>query len=594
MKQQHTFKRLPIHKQFLIMSTVSLFVIIALAIMTFNSMQDILITNANDYAALSTQRCSNELDVLCLKLDVLCSQLQSEEIYKTLLSADSYSALPAELVGDVSSSISYIKNLNTDIADVAFSNDLIHWSSLYSEQDLAVMYELAADSELSANHGIGFRKSSFLPFSDKIYYVYCSNIYQNGKRIGCAFISLDMEKLSFNLTDFMSPASFYIMDVTGNLFSLDDAHTSIPDEVTAICETQLSHHNNPDFQQLTTMYQYPFSIQLVYSGTAQCYVISAVHIPSISKTLDATWNRVWILVIAFAVFAFLLLTTLYTSMITPLNQFSSIINKMGTDRQRHLGKPLTIDGCEEVRNLADTFSKMFSTIDALNMQIFEASAKLYEEKIRGQATEISFFRSQINPHFLYNVLELIRSQALTHNVPEIASIAIAMGKMYRYNTKGAPVVAFLEELEMTKAYIEIQKLRFQDKFDIIYHIPDEVLSIPVIKIILQPLVENSIQHGIEPALTKCTLYIGCTLTKDTFCIEIRDDGVGMPPEKLMEMQEMLEKKNYDASNYVGITNTNARLKLQYGDPYGITIDSHENDGTVVTITMPLPKGEEMC
>ena len=185
------------------------------------------------------------------------------------------------------------------------------------------------------------------------------------------------------------------------------------------------------------------------------------------------------------------------------------------------------------------------------------------------------------------MLELIRSISLSHQVPEIASIAVAMGKMYRYNTKGAPIVPFSEELEMTKAYLEIQKYRFQDKFDIIYNIPEHILSVPVIKIILQPIVENSIQHGIEPSLNRCMLYIGCTIQDNDLCIEIRDDGVGMPPEKLHEMQTLLLDKNYDSTKYVGITNTNARLKLQYGNEYGVSIDSKENDGTIVTLRMPI-------
>lgn len=289
---------------------------------------------------------------------------------------------------------------------------------------------------------------------------------------------------------------------------------------------------------------------------------------------------------AVAAFALLLIAVLYRNMVMPLNRLSHAIEQMDSRRQRHLRHPLDIGGCEEVRRLALTFSNMFSDIDQLNMQIFETSSKLYEEKIRTQATQIDFFRSQINPHFLYNVLELIRSLALEHDAPDISAITVAVGKMYRYNTKGNPVVPFREELEMTKAYIEIQKFRFQSKFDIIYNIPEEALEIPVIKIILQPIVENAIQHGIEPALDRCILYIGCSVKDRELVIEVRDDGVGMSAERLREMQELLNRRQYDTAAYVGITNTNARLKLQYGDMYGITIESKENDGTIVTMRLP--------
>ncbi len=569
--KKHSFKHLPIHKQFLFITGISLFIIAIFAIMIFHSMQKVLVTNANTQAEVSTQKCINELELLCLKLDVLCNQLQSDSIYKELLSAPSYQEVSPNIVSEINSNISYIKCLNTDIADIAFVNELIHWSSLFSEEDLTAMYHTESSKELYDNHGIGFMKSSFLPFSDQIYYVYCSNIYQNGKIIGCAFISLNLDKLSLSLSGDDSTASYYIADEAGNIFPLSTHTDEIPYEIMTVSESD----------------SYPYSLQIAYSDTAQCSIISAIYIPAIQNMLDDTWRQVWILVISIAVLTSLLLAVLYNSMINPLNQFSSIINRMKTSHQRHLSEPLDIDGCQEVRQLAFAFSSMFSTIDELNAQIFEASAKLYEEKIRGQATEISFFRSQINPHFLYNVLELIRSISLSYQVPEIASIAVAMGKMYRYNTKGAPIVPFSEELEMTKAYLEIQKYRFQDKFDIIYNIPEHILSVPVIKIILQPIVENSIQHGIEPSLNRCMLYIGCTIQDNDLCIEIRDDGVGMPPEKLHEMQTLLLDKNYDSTKYVGITNTNARLKLQYGNEYGVSIDSKENDGTIVTLRMPI-------
>ncbi len=580
--RKQTFKHLPIHKQFLFITGIFLFIIATFAVMIFHSMQKDLITNANTQAEISTQKSLNELEVLCLKLDVLCSQIQSDSVYKELLLAPSYQSISPQTVSDINSNISYIKCLNTDIADIAFANDLIHYSSLFSEEDLTIMYHDAMNEERYSNHGVGFRKSSFLPFADQIYYVYCSHIYQNGKVIGCIFVSLNVDHFSLDQTEKDSSASFYITDYAGNIFSLSDKSEDIPEEIMSAVASSSPADSS----------YYPYSVQITYSDIAQCGIISAVHIPAIRSMLDDTWRQIWILVISIAILTSLLLVVSYVSMIIPLNQFSSIINKMRNDHQRHLSEPLDIDGCQEVRQLAMEFSNMFSTIDELNAQIFETSSKLYEAKIRGQATEISFFRSQINPHFLYNVLELIRSLALSHQVPEIASIAVAMGKMYRYNTKGAPIVPFAEELEMTKAYIEIQKYRFQDKFDIIYNIPEDILSVPVIKIILQPIVENSIQHGIEPSLNKCMLYIGCTILGNDLIIEIRDDGVGMEPEKLQEMQTLLLNKNYDSTKYVGIANTNARLKLQYGNDYGISIHSEENDGTVVTIRMPITTQSE--
>lgn len=586
--RQTPFRQLPIQIQFMSISGLFLCTVIISALLLIHSTQKILINNATNYVDMASDKFTNELDVLCLQLDVIASHIQSDSLYQELLSTPDYHSLAPYTISEISQNVSYLKSLYPDIVDIAFANDLVHWSALFSESDLHTLYEEALMDGYPKNHSLGLKKSSFLPLADETYYVYCSHIYSNGRSIGCAFISLDINQLNMEGFSQDSPASYFLMDTVGNLYPIS-AGSEYSDTILASCQDALQEaaKESSDAEHSLILNRH-FSIQMDYSDTAQCYIISAVYIPAISKMLHGMKEQMFLIILLIIVFFMTLLIILYRNLITPLNSFNHMIREMDKQKTRHLAKPLDIDGCAEVRDLSLAFFEMFSAIDTLNVQIFETSSKLYEEKIRGQATEISYFRSQINPHFLYNVLSLIRSQALAHDVPEIAAIAIAMGKMYRYNTKGAPIVPFQEELEMTRAYVEIQKFRFQDKFDIIYNIPEEALTIPVIKIILQPLVENAIQHGIEPSLEKCMLYIGATLTNEEFIIEIRNDGVGMSPERLAHMQKLLQTRSYDATNYVGITNTNARLKLQYGDAYGITIDSQENDGTVVAIHMPLP------
>lgn len=577
------FRRLSIHTQFLVISSCSLVMVIMISLLLLKTSQRIFVSNVTNYANLFTEKYSNELDTLCLQLDALCSQFQTNEVYTSLLSAKSYQELTPQIISEVDENINYIKFLNAGIEDISFVNQLIHWSTLFSEEDLNAMYEQTLQDSTGGGHGLGLMKSSFLSLSNKNYYVYSSTIYSYGKPIGCAFISLDIDKLQLDSNE-DSPASFFIMDANGNVYGLSSNSYRFTETVLDACQQYIGLLSGSD--EPYTVNHDSLYIQMVYSEAAGCYLISAIHIPTIEDMLNNISYYIWFILAVVILFVLLITAVLYCNMIMPLNQFSGIIKKMHSQRQRHLKDPLDIDGCAEVHNLALAFSNMFSDIDELNGQIFEASARLYEEKIRAQATQIDYFRSQINPHFLYNVLELIRSLALTHSAPDIASIAVAVGKMYRYNTKGNPVVPFTEELEMTKAYIEIQKFRFQDKFDVFFNIPQEALRLPVIKLILQPIVENAIQHGIEPALKHCILYIGCTVTESDFIVEVRDDGVGMESKKLSEMQSLLAKKQYDAANYVGITNTNARLKLQYGEEYGITIDSVENDGTVVTLRMP--------
>ncbi len=585
-RPKHSFDRFPIQRQFMIISSLALMMIGILAFLMFQTAQQILITNVTNYVELFTEKYTNQLDTLCFQMDVLCRQFQTDELYRTLFEAESYQELDSDLISRVNDDVTYIKSLNAGIADISFVNELIHWSALFPEEDLYAMYQQSLSSSVSSSHGLGLKKTSFLPLASQNYYVYCCNVYSYGKQIGCALISLDIDKLDLDSSTTDSPSSFFIMDKNGNVSGLSSNSELFEEAVTATCQEYTGHLSSEDAPAQYRVNRDSFSIQMTYSDAANCYIISAVYIPAIEKMMSNMIYYIWFLIFAVALSALMMMFALYRNMVKPLNQISDIIEKIRSRRQRHLKHPLKVSGCKEVHDLAMAFTNMFSDIDALNEQIFDASAKLYEEKIRSQATQIDYFRSQINPHFLYNVLELIRSLALTHNAPEISSITVAVGKMYRYNTKGNPIVPFREELEMTKAYIEIQKYRFKDKFDIFFNIPDEALDFPVIKIILQPLVENAIQHGIEPSLEHCILYIGCTVTETEFSVEIRDDGMGMSAKKLEEIQTILASPHYNAENYIGIQNTNARLKLQYGEAYGVTIDSRENDGTVATLHMP--------
>lgn len=583
---RHRFSRFSIQRQFLILSGLSLFLIGILSFLILQTAQRILFANVNNYVDLFTDKYSNQLDTLCFQMDVLCRQFQTDELYRNLFGAQSYQELSPDTIAAIDNDITYIKSLNTGIYDVSFVNQLIHWSTLFSEDDLADLYRQIAISQAGSSHGLGLKKSSFLPLADKNYYVYCCNIYNYGKQIGSALICLDMDKLELDHSTTDSPSSFFIMDTSGNISGLSSNSSLFSDAVTTACKEYAGQLSTSRPISPYTVRRDAFSIRMTYSEAANCYIISAVYIPAIEKMLSGMTYYIWFLLGAVVLFSLLMLVALYRNMVQPINQIHGHLEQIRTRRQRHLAYPLDVKGCAEVRDLAIAFSNMFSDIDSLNEQIFETSSKLYEEKIRSQATQIDYFRSQINPHFLYNVLELLRSLALNRGATDIATITVAVGKMYRYSTKGNPIVPFREELEMTRAYIEIQRFRFQDKFDIFFNIPEEVLEMPVIKIILQPLVENAIQHGIEPSLEHCILYIGCTVTEQEFLVEIRDDGVGIPAHRLQELRACLADPQYNTENYVGILNTNARLKLQYGNNYGITIDSTETDGTVVTLHMP--------
>ncbi len=253
---------------------------------------------------------------------------------------------------------------------------------------------------------------------------------------------------------------------------------------------------------------------------------------------------------------------------------------------------LKLEGCKEIEDISREFTDMLHDMEGLNRQIFQSATELYEMKIQKQEAELAWLRSQVDPHFLYNTLEAVRKMALDKDAPEIAQMAVDMGNIFRYSAKGEDIVPLEQEVAIIKSYMRIQQKRFQGKIDVYYFIPEEVLRLRVIKMLLQPIVENAIFHGLEPKHGQGSLFIGANLEGGRLCITVKDDGVGMEPEMLAELQRALAEGSMDTGRHVGTLNTNARLKLVYGAKYSMTIESRKGDGTTVVICLPAEEDGE--
>ncbi len=214
--------------------------------------------------------------------------------------------------------------------------------------------------------------------------------------------------------------------------------------------------------------------------------------------------------------------------------------------------------------------------------------------------EINALQSQINPHFLYNILDSIRGQALSEGVTEIADMIESLADYFRYCiSKEDDVVTLADELRNVQNYWIIQKYRFGNKISmqvILDHeeiCPDEY-EIP--KLILQPIVENAIFHGLETKLGEGTVTIRITCTDSRLIIIVVDDGIGMGPQELAylrrqlkENQRVISKKETVPPRRSGIAlaNVNERIKLHYGDEYGLQISSTPKTGTEVEFVLPV-------
>lgn len=213
-------------------------------------------------------------------------------------------------------------------------------------------------------------------------------------------------------------------------------------------------------------------------------------------------------------------------------------------------------------------------------------------------------QNQINPHFLYNTLEGIRSEALTLGVDSIAEMTEALATFFRYTISNVEHLVTLEdELANIENYYYIQQFRFGDKLrlNIQYAFREELEEMEVLqyrlpKLTLQPVVENSIYHGIERKVGKGRLVIKISATESRLVIKVSDDGLGMEAEKVRELNEKLKSLSLDdvdpktdRQGGIAIQNVNNRIKLLFGEEYGIYVYSQKDAGTDVEISLPLVK-----
>lgn len=236
-----------------------------------------------------------------------------------------------------------------------------------------------------------------------------------------------------------------------------------------------------------------------------------------------------------------------------------------------------------ITNLISTFVQQ----DYLKIQLSE---KAYRER----TLELIALQTQINPHFLFNTLETIhmRAYGLTGSPNPVTYLLENLSKIMRYTLSDPDKqVSFQEEIDYAKAYINIQKFRYKDKFQVVWEYDNDVLYVPVIKMLLQPVIENSISHGLKDTPGKGILKIKAACREDRFVLQIIDSGLGMTKERLARLRQSLTESG-QSYEHIGIHNTYKRLVLTYGDEIRFHISSKYQWGTAVVITFPAGRGNE--
>lgn len=250
-------------------------------------------------------------------------------------------------------------------------------------------------------------------------------------------------------------------------------------------------------------------------------------------------------------------------------------------------KPKSLD---EVGMLAEEFNSMAEKINTLINSIYHEQILKKNAEYKALQFEYSALQAQINPHFLYNTLETINSMAKLKGENEISEMVYLLGNLLRESiSKKNNIVPLEEELHYIRNYLQIQKISYGDRLNVIYDLDESLSKAQVPKFMLQPIVENAIVHGIEGKIGQGTIIINCFRHEDSIVFEVADNGVGMDRETIVRIlgDEDYPEAGGKKHTKVGIRSVDKRIRILYGDSYGVKISSRIGGGTSVEISIPL-------
>ncbi|GKX68251.1 sensor histidine kinase [Inconstantimicrobium mannanitabidum] len=305
-------------------------------------------------------------------------------------------------------------------------------------------------------------------------------------------------------------------------------------------------------------------------------VIAVAYISEIVASKKEIMKFVtWILAIGILLLV-LIFSYISAKISQPIKQLEKSMKKV---QEGNFNIYVDAKGEDEVVKLSQTFNLMLSKVRFLMDQIVvEQEAK--------RKSELDALQSQINPHFLYNTLDSIVWMAENNNMQDVITMVTSLARLFRISiSRGKNIISVQQEMEHARNYLVIQKIRFKNKFTYSIDIQPEVMNLKTTKLILQPLIENSIYHGIEYMQDQGHIKVSAAIVDEKLLYEITDNGLGIESEKLKSLLEYEAETKVESG--IGVKNVQKRIQMTYGKEYGLEIESELEEGTCIKIWLPL-------
>ncbi len=315
------------------------------------------------------------------------------------------------------------------------------------------------------------------------------------------------------------------------------------------------------------------SINSSYTGW---HIIRLIPTKDLFSDLESMQRSTVLLSAIILIFTVLVILLISRQIVNPIKKLQMLMKLAETG---NFDNPINIHSHDEIGSLAHSFNSMIQKINSLIQEV-------YLEQIKQGETELQMLQSQINPHFLYNTLESISMMATINDDDTTSEMAADLGTILRYGiSKDKSIVTVAEEIRILEKYIRLQGIRFHDAYKVELSIDTAILEHEMIKLILQPIVENAIYHGMSTIRKGGLIVVKGYEADGLLHFTVSDNGKGMNEEQTASLNGYINDENNNFKS-IGLRNVNKRIKLRYGEAYGIRITSQLDNGTTVMVVFP--------
>lgn len=588
MKERQFFKNIKLKYQLISIAVIALMILVTIQIVYYSKFSSV-IRNSSEVAAtnLLTQMEEN----LAIQADSIIqtgNNIAYNDYVQEFMGSSNYS-MRADYIKFIRNLFEYTMISNPNLYDIILVDDLGQAVNYLPIPDWDLIEQITESYQEADPSGSGNGSFYMIDSGDSPLYLYALpfSSFRNLRKQEFCYILFRNDSLMRTIenVELPSEASLYLLDQEYQIIASEDQTligTSADDDIRAFTDS-------PDRQQ-TAFYQGENSIitHSTIKGMGWT-LISVIPIRSLEQPLQPlkTFSLIFGLLMVLLLLG--ICTIIIGNITRPLHQLSAFLSDVN---YQTLKTRLISTGNNEIDQVIRKINTMLEQIYELTHKIFATQEQYYELELAKKQAEFSALQNQINPHFLYNTLDCIRSIAFSYGASEIVSISSSMSKIFRYCIKGPNIVTVREELECITHYINIIQIRYDNRFIIEQDVDETLTDEKMIKFVLQPIIENAVYHGLELKLGQGTLRItGKWDTSDEFSFEIYDTGIGIDPETVERLNLQFAdptaapEPDENKRSGIGLLNINRRMKSLYGSDYGLSIESRKDEWSRVVIRL---------